>query len=68
VPILDRGLQERLGQILEVELEDDDLAWALQSDGSWAKAPTDNGVNAQQAFEQLAEARAAATNGSATDA
>ena len=68
VPVLDRALQARLGQILEVELEDDVLAWALHADGSWSKVPMVNGVNAQQAFEQLAEARAAATNGSATDA
>ena len=68
VPVIDRALQARMGQILEVELEDDVLAWALQPVGSWSKVPTVNGVNAQQAFEQLAEARAAATNGSATDA
>jgi len=68
VPVLDRALQARLGQILEVELEDDVLGWALHADGSWSKVPMVNGVNAQQAFEQLAEARAAATNGSATDA
>jgi len=68
VPVIDRALQARMGQILEVELEDDVLAWALQPVGSWSKVPTVNGVNAQQAFEQLAEARAAATNGSTTDA
>src|SRR5205823_4818655 len=63
VPVIDRALQARMGQILEVELEDDVLAWALQPVGSWSKVPTVNGVNAQQAFEQLAEARAAPTNG-----
>ncbi len=68
VPVLDPALQARLGQFLDVELEDDVLAWALQADGSWSKVPMVRGVNAQQAFEQLAEARAAATNGSATDA
>ena len=68
VPVLDPALQARLGQILDVELEDDGLAWALRADGSWSKVPMVRGVNAQQAFEQLAEARAAATNGSATDA
>jgi polyphosphate kinase len=63
VPVLDPALQERLAQILEVELEDDVLAWDLHADGSWSKHPTVNGVNAQQVFEQLAEARAASTNG-----
>ena len=70
VPVLDPALQERLAQILDVELEDDVLAWRLQADGSWSKHPTERGVNAQQVFEQLAEARAASTNGngSAPDA
>jgi polyphosphate kinase len=63
VPVLDHALQDRLAQILDVELEDDVLAWGLQSSGSWKKIPTVKGVNAQQAFEQLAAARAAATNG-----
>jgi polyphosphate kinase len=63
VPVLDRALQDQLAQILDVELEDDVLAWRLQPNGSWTKVPTVNGVNAQQAFEQLAAARAAATNG-----
>jgi polyphosphate kinase len=63
-------LQDRLAQILDIELEDDLLAWDLHADGSWSKHPTDKGVNAQQVFEQLAEARAASTNGNgpATDA
>jgi polyphosphate kinase len=68
VPVVDPALQERLAQILEVELEDDVLAWDLHADGSWSKHPTVKGVNAQQVFEQLAEARAASSNGSASDA
>src|ERR1700675_355056 len=59
VPVLDRSLQDRLAQILDVELEDDVLAWGLQSNGSWSKIPTVKGVNAQLAFEQLAAARGA---------
>jgi polyphosphate kinase len=68
VPVVDRSLQARLAQILDIELQDDVLAWSLNADGSWTKVPTLNGVNAQQSFEQLAQARAVATNGSATDA
>jgi polyphosphate kinase len=63
VPVLDPALQERLAQILDVELEDDVLAWELHGDSSWSKHATVKGVNAQEVFEQLAEARAAATNG-----
>ena len=68
VPVLDPVLQERLAQILDVELEDDVLAWELHADGSWSKHPTVDGLNGQQVFEQLAEARAASANGSAPDA
>jgi polyphosphate kinase len=68
VPVLDRVLQARLAQILEVELQDDALAWTLHADGSWSKVPTVKGVDAQQTFEQLAQAGAASTNGSAADA
>jgi polyphosphate kinase len=68
VPVVDRNLQARLAQILDIELQDDVLAWALQADGSWAKVPTVKGVNAQRSFEQLAQARAVASNGSGPDA
>lgn len=68
VPVLDRSLQARLRQILDVELEDDTLAWSLHADGSWTKVPTAKGVNAQRVFEQQAQAGAAATIGSTADA
>jgi len=71
VPVLDPELQDRLAQILEVELDDDVLAWSLKADGSWATVPKVKGINAQRRFEELAEARANAsngTNGSAADA
>ena len=68
VPVLDRGLRARLCQILDVELEDDTLAWSLHADGSWTKVPTARGVNAQRVFEQQAQAGAAATIGSTADA
>lgn len=70
VPVLDRTLQGRLNQILEIELEDDRLAWSLGADGSWTKVPTVKGINAQQVFQQLAESRAIflnGTNGAAPD-
>ncbi|HET9848911.1 MAG TPA: polyphosphate kinase 1, partial [Candidatus Dormibacteraeota bacterium] len=70
VPVLDPTLQARLNKILDVELEDDRLAWSLEADGSWAKVPTSKGIDAQQVFQQLAQARASlnGTNGSAPDA
>jgi polyphosphate kinase len=68
VPVLDPSLRKQLDQILEVELEDDQLAWTLHADGSWTKVPTTHGINAQTVFEEIAEARAAARNGSTADA
>ena len=70
VPVLDPTLQGRLSKILEVELEDDRLAWSLGAAGSWAKVRTSKGIDAQQVFQQLAQARASlnGTNGSASDA
>jgi polyphosphate kinase len=68
VPVVDHGLQTRLAQILDIELKDDVLAWGLNADGSWTKVPTVEGVNAQRTFEQLAQSRAVASNGSTPDA
>jgi polyphosphate kinase len=66
VPVLDRELQKRLDQLIEVELQDDMLSWTLRPDGSWTKVETVKGVNAQRVFQGLAMARAnlALTNGS----
>ena len=68
VPVLDRSLQARLRQILDVELEDDVLAWSLQMDGSWSKVPTVTGINAQRIFERQAQTDAAPGLGSTPDA
>ncbi len=37
IPIEDPGLQERLQEVLDVNLADDVLAWRLLPDGSWRK-------------------------------
>jgi polyphosphate kinase len=58
VPIRDRGLRRRLGEILEVCLQDDVLAWRLRPDGSSERVPTIKGLNSQQRFTELALARA----------
>ncbi len=51
-------IQSRLREILEVVLADDELAWELQSDGSWLKVPTVKHFNAQRHFQELALSRA----------
>ena len=39
-PVDDPALQARLREVLDVNLEDDVLAWSLESDGGWRKVPT----------------------------
>ncbi|HEY8677573.1 MAG TPA: polyphosphate kinase 1 [Candidatus Dormibacteraeota bacterium] len=57
VPVDEPSLKAQLGQILDTELRDDVLAWALHADGSWSRVPRVVGVNAQAVFQELALAR-----------
>jgi polyphosphate kinase len=58
VPVVDRAMQVRLREILDVNLADDELAWELAADGSWRKAPNRDGVNTHRELQQLARERA----------
>ena len=58
VPILDPDLRARVQEILDVELADDELAWELQSDGTWTKVETRRGVNTQRRLQEYALERA----------
>ena len=61
VAVCDADLQARLQSILDLNLEDDELAWELDSRGRWErKAPSGDGVgcNAQRRLQELAVARA----------
>jgi polyphosphate kinase len=51
-------LQDRLREILEVCLADDDLAWELRADGTWFKVAVEGRLNAQRHFQELAALRA----------
>ena len=73
VPVLDPALQARLVEILDIELQDDELAWELHGDGSWSKVVGNYGINAQLRFEELAQQRGLTNrvtqpNGSTPDA
>jgi polyphosphate kinase len=57
-PVEDRSLQERLDEILRVELDDDELAWELDGDGAWRRVPSVHGVEAHRALQALAVERA----------
>jgi polyphosphate kinase len=58
VPVDDSALQERLAQILEVNLSDDELAWELHHDGAWTKVERSEGVNTHVALRAAADERA----------
>jgi polyphosphate kinase len=58
VPVTDPALQDRLAEILDVELADDRLAWRLGADGGWEKVPTTRGLDSQERFVELAHEQA----------
>ena len=58
VPVDDPRLKARLEQVIDVELSDDALAWAMNPDGSWTKVPNIEDRDAQLILEQLAVERA----------
>jgi polyphosphate kinase len=55
---VDRSLQQRLREILDVNLADDELSWELLADGSWRKVENGSGVNTHRELAQLARERA----------
>ncbi|HLQ61831.1 MAG TPA: hypothetical protein VK131_08215, partial [Candidatus Acidoferrales bacterium] len=58
VPVADRGLKARLDHILELNLDDDSLAWELGAEGSWRRLPGSGRVDAQRDLMAQARARA----------
>jgi polyphosphate kinase len=57
VPIHHPSLRRRIDEMLRVYLADDRLSWQLVDD-RWTKNPTTVGVDAQERFQSLAQARA----------
>lgn len=57
-PIDDPELQDRLREILDVNLSDDILAWTLGPDGTWAHVPRGGTVDTHERFQELARLRA----------
>jgi polyphosphate kinase len=56
VPVRDEGARQRLDEVLDLLLADDELAWALDADGTWARV--DGGsTNVQRRLEELALGR-----------
>jgi len=59
-PITDPGLQFRIDEFLDVLLADDNLAWELDTDGSWHRVVGTSVVDSHVALQELARARASA--------
>ena len=57
VEVDDALLQERLREIIEVNLADDVLAWSLGPDGTWSKVPTVEGYDTHLRLQELASGR-----------
>jgi len=58
-PVSPPDLQQRLQEILDVDLADDTLAWTLGPDGRWEHILRRNTVDTHRRLQELALARAA---------
>ncbi len=58
VPVDEPDLQARLDEILEVNLADDALAWALDAHGHWERVDDRGKVNAHDRLQDIARTRA----------
>jgi polyphosphate kinase len=65
-PVTDPELQARLDEVLEIELADDVLAWALGPDGRWTRAPEGGELETHLRLQQVTVERAAARAVTAT--
>ena len=59
-PVQDALLQGRIDQLIEVELDDDELAWELDPEGTWHRVPSTRGIDAHRVMQELAVQRAEA--------
>ncbi len=60
VRVEDPGLQQRLKEIIDIELADDRLAWTLDGHGVWSLRHGPHGVDSHQRLQQLASDRSRA--------
>jgi polyphosphate kinase len=59
-PVVEPALQERLDEVLEVELADDVLAWTMGPDGRWTRATPGGSIETHARLQQLTTERRAA--------
>lgn len=58
VPISDREIQDRIVEMLELNLAEDYQAWTLGPDGSWSRVACLNGISTQRRLQEMARERA----------
>jgi polyphosphate kinase len=56
--IVDETSRARLEEILKIDLDENGLAWTLDSEGDWHRSPITDGFDTQLRFRELAEVRA----------
>ena len=56
--IVDETSRARLEEILKIDLDENGLAWTLDSEGDWHRSPITGGFDTQLRFRELAEVRA----------
>lgn len=68
VPVMDRTLQGLVDELLEVNLSDDTLAWALDGDGVWTHVERLGQVDTHLRCQELATGRSRRSEGTVTPA
>jgi polyphosphate kinase len=56
-PVVEPALQQRLDEVLEVELADDVLEWTMGPDGRWTRASPGGSIETHARLQQLTTAR-----------
>jgi polyphosphate kinase len=56
-PVVEPELQQRLDEVLEVELADDVLAWTMGPDGLWTRAPRGGSIETHARLQELTTER-----------
>jgi polyphosphate kinase len=54
VRVADPALRERLDEVIDINLADDQLAWKLDGEGRWHRDPEPDGIDAHERLHELA--------------
>jgi polyphosphate kinase len=56
-PVVEPELQQRLDEVLDVELADDVLAWTMGSDGRWTRVVPGGSIDTHVRLQELTTER-----------